>query len=268
VWEQDEKGRVNHPFEPLVLVATLAMIPVLIVERDAASGSGWATVGRVANWAIWLVFAVEIAFILTVAERKRAALRAHWLDAAIVVVTLPLYPAFLSSLRLLRLVRLMRVARVAVVVSRALQAERRLTSASVFRFVALATILLTVIAGAVEATVDNRDVKSYWDGVWWAVGTVTSVGSGIDPQSVPGRVVAIALMFIGIGFLSVLTATIASTFVKAERATEFDELLEKLGRLEVDIAQVKDAVARVSDRQTQGDITPGPVGAPYAPAED
>ena len=34
---QDESGRVHHPFEPWVLGATLAMIPVLIIERDAES---------------------------------------------------------------------------------------------------------------------------------------------------------------------------------------------------------------------------------------
>lgn len=39
---------------------------------------------------IWATFAAELAFVLWVAPRKRAALRAHWLDVAIVVVTVPL----------------------------------------------------------------------------------------------------------------------------------------------------------------------------------
>jgi hypothetical protein len=41
-------GRVEHPFEPIVLVATLALIPVLIIEHDVSSGP-WATVGEIAN---------------------------------------------------------------------------------------------------------------------------------------------------------------------------------------------------------------------------
>src|SRR3954449_10940099 len=44
------------------------------------------------------MFAVDIVFVLIKAERKRAALRAHWLDSAIVVVTVPLYGRLLSSL--------------------------------------------------------------------------------------------------------------------------------------------------------------------------
>jgi hypothetical protein len=35
MWQQASSGRVTTPFEPLILAATLAMIPVLIVERDA-----------------------------------------------------------------------------------------------------------------------------------------------------------------------------------------------------------------------------------------
>src|SRR3954451_7508594 len=115
-------GRVEHPFEPFVLAATLALIPVLIIEHDVSSGP-WATIGVIANWAIWAVFAAELAFILVVAPRKAAGLRAHWLDAAIVLVTLPLYGALLSSLRSVRLYRLLRLVRAGVVIGRALQAE-------------------------------------------------------------------------------------------------------------------------------------------------
>jgi voltage-gated potassium channel len=239
MWEQMESGRVRHPFEPVVLAATLAMIPVLIVQADATS-EGWKTFADVANWAIWSVFAAEIAFILIVAPRKRAALRAHWLDVAIVVVTVPAYGRLLSSLRLARLVRLLRLVRAAVIVARALQAERRLTSANVFRFVSMATVLLTVIAGAVQATIDTRDFESFWSGIWWAVVTVTTVGYGdVYPTTVTGRIVAIVLMLVGIGFLAVLTATIASRFVQEDRSGETTAIRDALTRIEADIAALK-----------------------------
>src|SRR5262249_17334437 len=149
-------GRVVHPFEPVVLVATLALIPVLIIDADVTS-EGWRTFATVANWVIWGIFAAELAFILVVARRKWAALRAHWLDAALVVVSVPVYPRFLQSLRLVRLVRLLRLMRAGIIVARALQAERRLASTNAFRFAALATIFLTVVAGAAQATVDAHE---------------------------------------------------------------------------------------------------------------
>lgn len=235
-WTQDESGRVHTPLEPVVLAATLALIPVLIIEADASGG--WATVAVVANWVIWGVFAVELAAIIVVAERLRPALRAHWLDVAVVVVTVPLYGKLLASLRLVRLARLLRLMRAVTIVARALQAERRMASGTVLRFVALATVFLVVIAGAAQATFDPNEFTSIWDGVWWAVATVTTVGYGdITPKDVEGRLIAIALMLVGIGFLSVLTATVASYFVKAD--TGSDELLETVRRIEADVAELK-----------------------------
>jgi voltage-gated potassium channel len=239
MWEQAPSGRVTHPFEPVVLVATLAMIPVLIIQHDATS-HGWVVFAEVANWLIWIVFAAELAFILTVAPRKKTALRAHWLDAAIVVVSLPAYGRLLSSVRMVRLVRLMRLLRAGVIISRALQAERRLTSTNLFRLAALGTIFLTVLAGAVESTIDTGDFKSFWDGVWWAVVTVTTVGYGdIYPKSVGGRIVAVIVMLVGIGFIAVLTATISSYFVKSDRSDEHAALIDALARIEAELAELK-----------------------------
>jgi hypothetical protein len=63
VWEQLESGRVVHRFEPIVLSATLALIPVFVIEAEAAS-SRWSEVAYAANWLIWLAFAAELTFIL------------------------------------------------------------------------------------------------------------------------------------------------------------------------------------------------------------
>ena len=198
-----------------MLAATLLLIPVFILEFDTSGD--WNRAAFIANWLIWAVFAIELAAVLIVAKRKGAALRAHWLDVVVVVLTIPLFSKFLASLRLIRLARLLRLLRAGVIVSRALQAERRLTSAQVFRAVGLVTVFIVFIAGAAEATVDSSDFKTYWDGVWWAIVTVTTVGYGdLYPKTVAGRIVGILLMLVGIGFLSVLTATIASRFIQQD----------------------------------------------------
>jgi len=232
-WSQSESGRVEHPFEPVILAGALAMIPLLLIERDAKSDV-WQTIALAGNWLIWGLFAAELLFVLVVARHRRKALRAHWLDAAIVVATLPLYGALVSSLRFLRLLRAV------VIVWRVLQAERRLGSPSSFRLVALATLVLVFVAGAVQATVDQGEFGTYWDGVWWAAVTVTRVGYGdLYPTTVAGRLVAITLMLVGIGFLAVLTATIASRFVAQDQADENEEIIAALRRLEADVAELK-----------------------------
>ena len=44
-------------------------------------------------------------------------------------------------------------------------------------------------------------------------------------------------MLVGIGFLSVLTATIASGFIQTD--TKSDEVLDTLRRIEADVAELK-----------------------------
>jgi voltage-gated potassium channel len=193
-----------------------------------------------ANWLIWAIFVAELAFVLVVAPRKKAALRAHALDVGIVIFTAPFYAEKIAAFRLLRLLRAL------VLIGRALVAERRLTSTNAFRFTALSTIFLTVIAGAVQSTIDTGDFPKFWEGVWWAVVTVTTVGYGDTvPHTVGGRVVAIVLMFVGLGFIAVLTATIAAYFVKT------DEQAEDESRIVEALRPVLDALARVEGELTE-----------------
>jgi voltage-gated potassium channel len=245
MWKQLPSGRVVHRFEWAVLAATLALIPVLIIENDAKSQT-WQDFAYAANWAIWGVFAAELVFILTVPPRKGAALRAHWIDVALVIVTAPPFGKFLSSLRLVRLARLLRLLRVGMIATRALQAERRLASGTALRSVALITTLVVVVAGAAESFVDDKDFPTIWDGIWWSVVTITTVGYGdLYPKSVEGRIIAMVVMLVGIGFLSVLTATIASRFIQTD--THSEEVKEALARIEAELAAVK---RQLADRPT------------------
>jgi len=134
----------------------------------------------------------------------------------------------------------MRLLRIGVVLSRALQAERRLTTKNTFRFAAIATLFLVFIAGAAQATVDQGEFKTFWDGIWWAVVTVTTVGYGdIVVHSVAGRLIAMLLMLVGIGFIAVLTASVASIFVKSERQEETEAIAQTLAQIQADLAELK-----------------------------
>jgi hypothetical protein len=66
------------------------------------------------------------------------------------------------------------------------------------------------------------------------------VGYGdISPHTVPGRIIAIAVMLLGVCFLAVLTATVASHFVQVDQEEGSDEILETLHRIEADVAELK-----------------------------
>jgi voltage-gated potassium channel len=88
--------------------------------------------------------------------------------------------------------------------------------------------------------VSSGDFASVWDGVWWATVTVTTVGYGdLTPTTVQGRLIGMVLMFVGIGFLSLLTASVASRFVNQESGDDHREVMEVLRQLQADVAELK-----------------------------
>jgi hypothetical protein len=56
-------------------------------------------------------------------------------------------------------------------------------------------------------------------------------------------IVAIVVMFVGHRLLSVLTAAIASRFVKTERGSEYTEVMDSLGRIEAELAELRQQLA-------------------------
>ena len=73
----------------------------------------------------------------------------------------------------------------------------------------------SLLALLFERNAPGSNIHSYKDAIWWAVVTVTTVGYGDRfPVTEGGRAVAVVLMFVGIGLIGTLTATVASFFVQ------------------------------------------------------
>jgi voltage-gated potassium channel len=236
-----QDGGIEHRAEPLMLVLALLVIPALVLEAShsmAATRAGFAL-----NVVIWAGFAVELAFVLIVSQHRRRTLRAHWLDAVIVVLSVPFVPSLLQGARMIRLLRLLRLLRLTAFGARGYQTARRVFTPGGFRYVVVVVGLIVVVSGAAMAVVDTKDVHSFDEGVWWALVTVTTVGYGdIEITTAAGRVIAAFVMLAGIGFMAALTATIAAAFVKQERHDTTDV---KLDKTDVKLDQVLARLERV-----------------------
>jgi voltage-gated potassium channel len=196
-------------------VAALLVIPVIFVEQSSA-GDPWRTLAAVTNWLIWIVFAAELVAMLVVVPNRTRWLLNHPLEVAVVVLTPPFLPATLQALRAIRLLRLLRLLRLA-------QVARRSSSIVGLRYAAVLALITALAGGAAFASVE--DGASTWDGVWWAVTTMTTVGYGdVFPETDAGRTIAIVLMLVGIGFVAILTGAVAERFVAAQVRGEVDEV--------------------------------------------
>ena len=105
----------------------------------------------------------------------------------------------------------------------------------------LSLILFFIVLFGFIFFITEPDVKSYSDGLWWALVTITTVGYGdITPLTSIGRLVASALMFLGLGLIASLTAVISVKFIQnfVDHHTN-DDVLEKLVEMQKDIDEIK-----------------------------
>ena len=103
-------------------------------------------------------------------------------------------------------------------------------------FIVVLWLGAVVIWGVLEHLIDKDTFPTVWLGMWWALQTVTTVGYGdIVPESTVGRLVATFLLLGGLAFLSVVTATITSSFVARRQRelaeTTADPLMERVSAL-------------------------------------
>jgi hypothetical protein len=105
-----DAAEIDARMRGVMIAATLLVIPDLVFEEQPLRAS-WHSVAVIGDWAIWLVFLVELAAIVVLARDWRTWLRSYPLAPAMLVLTPPFAPPALQALRLFRLLRLLRVAR-------------------------------------------------------------------------------------------------------------------------------------------------------------
>ncbi len=239
----DERSRlVARAFEIPVIVAALLVIPVIAIEQSSVGGS-WKTAAAITNWITWIVFAAELAAMLAVVPDRRRWLRDNPLEVAIVVLTPPVLPTSLQALRAFRLLRLLRLLRVAKI------ARRSFTVQGV-RYSALLAVLTALGGGAAFSAVEEGN--STWDGVWWALTTMTTVGYGdLLPQTDTGRVLGIFVMLVGIGFIALITGAIAQRFLAGEVEEIEGEIAEELEATEAILRELRAVRDRLSELETR-----------------
>ena len=110
------------------------------------------------------------------------------------------------------------------------------------------TVVVVVVSGFLMRALDHREYPNIFQGMWWAMQTVSTVGYGdVTPTNTIGKLVAALVMLEGIALVSIVTAAVTSTFVeraraareKAEHVEEHDEEARIDARLDDLAAQLK-----------------------------
>lgn len=69
---------------------------------------------------------------------------------------------------------------------------------------------------------ESSTIQNIQDSVWWTIVTLTTVGYGdFYPKTIPGRIISLFVMFIGIGILSIFYGSVAEIFLEKKLREEF-----------------------------------------------
>ena len=105
----------------------------------------------------------------------------------------------------------------------------------------LAVLIFCIVSFGFVFYMAEPQIKTFGDGIWWALVTITTVGyGGITPDTTLGRLIAGTLMFVGLGLIATVTAIVSAKFISnyVDHHTN-DDVLEKLEELESEIEKLK-----------------------------
>ena len=185
-----------------LVMAVLALFSVVVGVGASQLGEPDVLVNT--EWALTGVFALEYGIRMWAAPS-----RVRYFKSAIIDLI-----SILPPVRGARLLRLLRLLRVASAINLALGTTRLgAQSLTILRIAVIwvAVVVISALGMYLAEFGENPNVRTFWDALWWAVVTITTVGYGdVSPATAEGRLAAGVLMILGIAFFSFLTATFTS----------------------------------------------------------
>jgi voltage-gated potassium channel len=191
---------------PLDLLAVIFLIDVILLWSFPDGPPAFVSTLNVIAWIVWACFAVDYVARLLLSVGKARFVRTHKLD--LLMVLLPM-------LRLLRIFLLLRRSLASVSTER--------IAGSIVSLVVAAVFVSAFFMWRVEYNAPGATITTFRYALWWAIVTTTTVGYGdYTPVTAEGRLIATAVMIVGVGLIGTVSATVAAWFVTrhSEPSTE------------------------------------------------
>lgn len=168
-------------------------------------------------------------------EKQKTFFQKNFFDLLSIIPVVGFFQFFRIS-RLVRLIRVLRIVRLVGLTGR-LKVFIKTNGLVYYLYVSVAVLLISACLYSISEKVN------FPNALWWAITTATTVGYGdISPTTPTGRLAAVLIMILGIGFVGLLTSSITNFFsnqvsndLQDELQTlrkENQQLAEKLDKIE------------------------------------
>lgn len=222
------------------LIMLLAVGSVVLAVYDIYYGlKTWMSV---IDTVIWIIFVADYYVRLRKAQGKGKFFLHNIPD---LIAILP----FFSVLRVIRIARIARLLKLTKIIKcfrgfsfliRILKYCMKIMRTHGIRFVILVTVLVVASGGIAIHYIEGFTIA---DSLWWAFATVATVGYGdLSPSTGAGRIVAVALMIMGIGLIGSLTSMITSALLKTHEKRSIHSEVKELLKAKIDEVESLDDV--------------------------
>lgn len=186
---------------------------------------------------ILTIFAIDYFGRLIASKNKRKFVASNiWDLLSIIPVNQVFY--FFRAARIFRIFRLLKLLRLVRLVGLTGRLRKFINTNGLIYYIYVSIVVL--IIGASMYSISEK--VDFVTALWWSITTATTVGYGdISPTTSIGKLAAIMVMIIGIGFIGMLTSSISNFFVSNDEV----DLKEELAKLHNENSQLNDKLDRL-----------------------
>lgn len=225
-----------------IIMVILAIISILLIILDYGSiinlNAGYPAL---LNNIILIIFTVDYFVRFYLAKDKKTFFKQNIFDLISIIPT----STVLGLFRFARIARFISVLRIVRLVGLTGKLNRLLQTNGLI-YVMYTSVCILVVAASMYSVSEH---KSFDNSLWWAIATSTTIGYGdISPHTFIGKLAAILLMFVGIGFVGVLTSSITNFFIQDHTSDRMEEVLNKLNKLEKANNELKNELKKLNEK--------------------
>lgn len=207
-------------------MAVLAIISIILIVLSYGSvidiNHGYP---ELLNNAILIIFTIDYFARLFLAKDKKKFFKENIFDLLSIIPVSASFNLFRFA-RIGRLVVVFRLVRLIGLTGKL----NRLLKINGLIYIIYTSIAILIVSASMYSISEH---VPYGESLWWAIATATTIGYGdISPHTFLGKLAAILLMVIGIGFVGVLTSSLTNFFIQDHTNDRMATVLNKLSDLE------------------------------------